>query len=121
MTTDGTINGNETNSKPDQVVLEFPHIGRVLTRTDWELYDMEAAGLIAMVFNICLDRLFEQCKKDLEHNPLLSETKLARRTLEKMRALLEMFPQFGACDSEPDAVLVWEIKRFFGIDSFEVS
>ena len=65
-----------------------------------------------------LTKLVAKAKERLKANPLLAEVKLAEQIRDKMYKLMGKYDDDGAMDTEPQCVLVSELERAFGFDSY---
>ena len=87
----------------------------------WQLYSDEdgetASSEAARKLSADLTFAVTEAKRALRDEPLLSERKLAEKVRDKMGPLMEAFDDQGACDTEPQYVLVAEIERAFGLES----
>jgi hypothetical protein len=91
------------------------------TAEEWQLYDSKAgAEPAAAALSAALTRLVSAAKAELVENRLLSEEKLAYRVRDEMYRLMDAYGQFGACDTEPECVLVAELERAFGLPEWSV-
>lgn len=67
-----------------------------------------------------LTKLVRAAKARLAENPQLSERKLAIEVRAKMHKLMDKYIEDGAQDTEPQCVLVSELERAFGLESYSL-
>jgi hypothetical protein len=67
-----------------------------------------------------LTKLVNEAKAELAKNRLLSEEKLAASVRDKMYALMNKYADDGASDTEPQCVLVVELERAFGLETYSL-
>jgi hypothetical protein len=67
-----------------------------------------------------LTKLVNGAMDRLQANPELSERKLAEGIRDKMYKLMSKYADDGAMDTEPQCVLVEELERAFGLDSYSL-
>lgn len=97
-----------------------------LTADGWELYGYDdgesklraRAKRRGLSLSKRLTKLVAAAKARLLKNPQLSEHKLAVETRDTMYKLMGNYADDGACDTEPQCVLVSELETAFGLDHY---
>jgi len=100
-----------------------------LTADGWQLYSFDAEEIengkpdsasVARTLSMHLSHKVTEAKRALRSEPCLSEKKLARRIRDEMYTLMDKYSDAGASDTEPQCVLVNELERAFGLDSYSL-
>ena len=97
-----------------------------LTAEGWQMYSYEGyehrarSNRRGKSLSKRLTKLVALAKEKLRENRLLSERKLAEDVRDKMYRLMNQYADDGAMDTEPQCVLVSELERAFGLDSYSL-
>jgi hypothetical protein len=67
-----------------------------------------------------LTKLVRKAKERLQANPMLSEAKVAASVRDEMYKLMSKYSDSGACDSEPEGVLVSELETAFDLEQYSL-